>query len=80
MPLSHGLGIISYDAIFSNSLMPFNYLLSSLANGLEKLQTGSNRFYIYVLFNYSQEKMIFSICLSILIQTETNIVLNNSLH
>ena len=34
----------------------------------------------YLLFHYSQEKMIFCIYLSILIQIETNIVLNKCLH
>ena len=78
------LGIKSYDAIFSNVwyCLPVNYLLSSsLCNWFRLVPD----WYKPVLHNaycfiIAWEKMIFSSCLSILIQNETNIVLKNSLH
>ena len=59
-----------------------NYLLSCLCNWFRLITdlTGLDRFYIIRIITLQPGKIIFSIRLSILIQTETNIVLNNSLH
>ena len=66
------LVINSYDAIFSNILVLFARQLS-----FRLVSTGLTQ---NLLFHYSQEKMIFCICLSILIQIKANIVLNKCLH
>ena len=77
------LVINSYGAIFSNSLVlfawqwPFVLPFQLVKTGSRLDQTGFTQ---YLLFHYSLEEMIFSIYVSIVIQTETNIVLNKCLH
>ena len=75
--------INTYDAIFSNSLglsarqWSFVLRFQLVKTGSWMVETGFTQ---YLLFHYSQEEMIFSVCLSSLIQTETNIVSNKCLH
>ena len=62
--------IIPYYAILSNTWRSVTYCDCLV---FSKLITAD-------LFNYSQEKMMRCICQSILVQSETNIVLNEWLH
>ena len=71
--------IINYDATFNKNLWSVTFCLV-LATGLDWFQIALNQFYTrcFVRFIYSQERFWgpFCICLSILMQTETNIVSN----
>ena len=85
MPLSHDQFLVEIlMMLFLVTVwccLPVNYLLSSLCYWFSLVTDWFKPvLHKYLLFHYNQEKMIFSICQAILIQTETNIVLNNSLH